>query len=228
MGTTALPDMAFLTQLTNSPFFVTGAALDAIGAIFVLAGIMALLHLHPLKFLVRALIGVSLVFVGTVSAGIGIGVQGYRALTREDVAARVLVWPAGPQRFTAAIRFAGGREASYPLAGDEIYIDARILKWHPLANLLGLHTAYELDRVGGRYRAIEQERDAPRTLHKLSSEKIVDLFGLRKRYVALAPLLDAEYGSAAFVPVTEPAELEVRVTTTGLLIRQVPMLPRNR
>jgi hypothetical protein len=221
-------ELTYLSQLSTSPFFISGAALCALGAIFVLAGIMALLNLHPLKFLVRALIGTLLVFVGTVSAGIGIGVQGYRALTREDVAARVLVWPAGPQRFTAAIRFADGREASYPLAGDEIYVDARILKWHPLANLLGLHTAYELDRVGGRYRSIEQERDAARTLHSLSGERIVDLFGMRKRYAALAPLLDAEYGSAAFVPVTDPAELEVRVSTTGLLIRQVPMLPRNR
>jgi len=33
----------------------------------------------------------------------------------------------------------------------------------------------------------------------------------RKRYTFLAPFLDAEYGSAAFVPVNEPAELELRV-----------------
>lgn len=228
MGASALPDVAFLTQLSNSPLFVAGAAFEVLGAIFLIAGITALARLHPLKFLVRAFIGVVLVFLGTLSAGVGIGVQGYRALTREDVAARVLVWPAGPQKFTAAIRFADGREASFPLAGDEIVIDARILKWHPLANLLGLHTAYELDRVGGRYLSIEQERSAPRTLHALGGGKIVDLFGLRRRYAALAPLLDAEYGSAAFVPVTDPAELEVRVSTTGLLIRQVPMLPRNR
>src|SRR6267378_2754935 len=37
--------------------------------------------------------------------------------------------------------------ATYPISGDEIYVDARILKWHALANLLGLSTAYELDRV---------------------------------------------------------------------------------
>jgi len=48
----------------------------------------------------------------------------------------------------------------------------------------------------------------------------VDLFGLRQRYEFLAPLLDAEYGSATFVPVTRPAELELRVSTSGLLIRE--------
>ena len=36
-----------------------------------------------------------------------------------------------------------------------------------------------------------------------------------------APLVDAEYGSGTFVSVTRPAELEVRVSTTGLLMREV-------
>jgi hypothetical protein len=43
---------------------------------------------------------------------------------------------------------------------------------------------------------------------------------LRRRYVVLAPLVDAEYGSASFVAVTRPAELDVRVSTSGLLIRE--------
>ena len=43
------------------------------------------------------------------------------------------------------------------MAGDQIYVDAHILKWTPAANLIGLHTAYELDRVAGRYDNIEQE-----------------------------------------------------------------------
>jgi len=36
-----------------------------------------------------------------------------------------------------------------------------------------------------------------------------------------APLLDAEYGSASFVPAGE-RRIEVRVSTSGLLIREVP------
>jgi hypothetical protein len=51
------------------------------------------------------------------------------------------------------------------------------------------------------------------------------LFGLRRRYEFLAPLLDAEYGSATFIPVTRPAELELRVSTTGLLIREAKPAP---
>jgi hypothetical protein len=107
------------------------------------------------------------------------------------------------------------------IAGDELYVDAHILKWKPVANVLGLHTAYELDRIAGRYRAVEQERKSLRTVYPLGEPKAFDLFALREKYAWLAPLLDAEYGSASFVPVTRPAELEVRVSTSGLLIREV-------
>jgi hypothetical protein len=75
--------------------------------------------------------------------------------------------------------------------------------------------------VAGRYDDIAQERSAERTIYPLGEEKAVNLFGLRRRYTALAPMLDAEYGSGTFVPVKRRAELEIRISTTGLLIREV-------
>jgi len=209
----------FPAGLAGSPFFMAGIAFAAFGAILLLAALYALASLKPLRFALRTLMGLLFVALGTLAGGIALGMQGYHALTREDVAARISVYPAGPQRFAATMRFPDGREASFNLAGDEIYVDARVLKWKPIANVFGLHTAYELDRVAGRYRDVEQERSAPRTVFPLGTKKKVDLFGLRKRYAFLEPLLDAEYGSASFVPVSEPAELELRVSTTGLLMR---------
>jgi hypothetical protein len=109
----------------------------------------------------------------------------------------------------------------YELAGDAVYVDAHILKWHPYANLFGLHTSYELDRLGGRYHGIEQERSGARTIHSLAQHKPVDLFGLRRRHEFLAPLVDAQYGSATFLPVNGAAELELLVSNTGLLLRKI-------
>ena len=172
-----------------------------------------------LRFTLRALAGLLFVSLVALAGTIALGLQGYRALTREVVAAHLSVRPTGPQRFAASFRFADGRQATYEIAGDEIYVDARILKWKPIVNVLGLHTAYELDRVAGRYRDIQQERSAPRTIYALGLDRPVDLFGLRRRYAFLEPLLDAQYGSASFVPVTQPAELDLRVSTSGLLIR---------
>ena len=93
--------------------------------------------------------------------------------------------------------------------------------WHPLVNVLGLHTVYELDRVAGRYYDLAQEQQLPRTVHSLAPERRVDLFSLRQRYTLLSPLLDAEYGSATFAAADSPTQYEVRVSTTGLLIRKL-------
>ena len=207
-------------MIIASPLLIAAIAFGALGAILVIAGIAALLRLRPLGFALRVLAGLALMSLGALAGAIAIGIQGYRAFTREDIAARIRVQPIAPQRFSATFRFPDGREATYELAGDEIYVDAHILKWHPRASLVGLHTGYELDRVTGRYHGIEDERAAPRTVHSLATARPVDLFALRRRYAFLAPLVDAQYGSATFVPVTQPAEFELRVSTTGLLIRE--------
>ena len=204
----------------TSPFVLAAALLGALGGIFIIAGLVALRRARPLRFALRTLAGLLLLSLGALAGAIGVGMSGYRALTREEVAARIVVRPAGPQRFAATFIVSDRPEMTYELAGDGIYVDAHILKWKPMANVLGLHTAYELDRVGGRYDDIARERSANRTLYSLVQDRPVDLFGLRRRYGFLAPLLDAEYGSGTFVPVRRRAEFEVRVSTTGLLIRE--------
>jgi hypothetical protein len=206
---------------STSPFVIAAVVFGLAGVIFILSGMTALLRWRPLRFMLRTLIGLLLLAMGVIAGGIGIGMQGYRALTREDVAARVHVAPSGPQRFTATVRIPDRPEMTFDLAGDQIYVDAHIIKWTPMANVLGLHTAYELDRVAGRYDDLAQERSADRTIYPLAEDRIVDLFGLRRRYAALAPLLDAEYGSGTFVPVKRRADFEVRISTTGLLMREV-------
>ena len=175
-----------------------------------------------MRFIAWSVLWLLLLGIAAAAGTVYLGLQGYRNLTREEVAATLSVKPVAPQRFDVKVRFPDAREVTFEVAGDEIYADARILKWKPFANALGLHTAYELDRLSGRYRSIDQERTAPRTVHSLAVDKPVNLFGLRQRYAFLEPLLDAEYGSASFVPVTRPAELELRVSTTGLLLRETP------
>lgn len=204
----------------SSPWLLAAAILGVLGLVLLIGSVIALVKLRPFRFLLRLLAGVVAVLAAAFAAVVAIGTVGYRGLTHEGLAAQVRVEPIAPQKFRATLRIADGRESSFELAGDEIYIDAHILKWKPIANLVGLHTAYELDRIAGRYHSLKDEQLAPRTVHALGADKPIDLFNLRRRYAFLAPLLDAEYGSASFVPVTQPADLEVKVSTTGLLIRE--------
>lgn len=165
------------------------------------------------------LLGVAL---AAISALFAAGTHGYRALTLEETAARVEIVPTGPREFRATFRYPDEDTVrTYRLAGDQIHVDAHILKWKSAANLLGLHTAYELDRVAGRYATVEDELSRERTVYRLGEDKPVDLFLLRRAFPVLAPLVDAEYGSATFVAADDTATYEIRVSTTGLLARRV-------
>lgn len=194
-------------------------ALAATGALLLLAGLRSLWRARVWSFTVRTLGGLLLVTAGVLVGALAAGIEGYRALTREVLVARVTLTPTGPQRFDARFAFPDSQVSRFELVGDEIYVDARILKWTPRANLFGLHTMFELDRVAGRYRSIDQERTALRTVHPLGADRPVDLFALRRRFAALAPLFDAEYGSASFAPADRAAELDLYVSTSGLLFR---------
>ncbi len=76
------------------------------------------------------------------------------------------------------------------------------------------------DRVAGRYEAVADERSRPRTVYALGPPRAVDVFAAARRF-KLAPLVDAQYGSASFVAATRPARFQVLVSTSGLLIRPV-------
>jgi hypothetical protein len=192
-----------------------------VGVAMLIAAGTALRRKRPLRMSARLLLALVFLAGAAASGAIALGVQGYRALTHEEIAAMVRTEPLGPNRFRAQFRFPDGREVAYTLSGNQLYVDARILKWHPFANIFGLHTVYELDRVAGRYHDLTQEQQQPRTVQSLAPERQVDLFGLRQRYALLSPLLDADYGSATFAAADSPMQYEVRVSTTGLLIRKL-------
>ena len=203
-----------------SPVLAAASAAFALLALLTaVAGARAVRHRRPLASSVRVLTALLCAALAALGLTLSAATLGYRAFTREEVAATVFVQPGPRQSFTARVIFPDGRQAVHELRGDQLYVDAHILKWKALANVLGLHTAYELDRVGGRYLSLDDERSQPRTVFGLGRDKRVDLFDLRRRYDALAFLVDAEYGSATFVEVRAPAVLEIRVSTTGLLVR---------
>jgi hypothetical protein len=209
-----------LEEIAVSPLFLVGLAFGLVGLFQMAAGFVVLARRDPMGFATRLVIGLAVTALGLTATVLALGMQGYQALTKEALAARISVRPSGPQRFDARVRFPDGRVEGFVIAGDELFVDARIIKWKPLANAVGLHTAYDLDRIAGRYRSAEEERTALRTVYRLAEPRTLDLFALRQRHAWLGPLFDADYVSASFVPVTRPAELEVRVSATGLLVSE--------
>lgn len=204
-----------------SPLIVVTVAFGLLGLVTLLAGIASFRERRPGTGLLATLAGLLFLSVAALAMTVNLGTQGYRALTRETLAATVTTERTGARAFRATVRFPDHEIAVFAMAGDELYVDAHILKWHPMMNVLGLHTAYELDRIGGRYTSLEDEQGRPRTVYALSQRKPVDVFDLARRYGLLRPVVDAEYGSGTFAPTGPRSAFEVRVSTSGLLLRRI-------
>ena len=210
---------------------IDGTALTAVAVVLFVAGVLlgvsaiaSLARARLARFVVRSVLSLLFVAVGTGLGVLVLGTQGMRALAHEETAARIKVVPTGPQAYDATVTFADGRVQTYAIAGDDIYVDAHIVKWTPLANQLGLHTTYRLDRIGGRYRTLAHEVTSPRTIFPLGEPGGLDIIGIARRF-PIAKVFDAQYGSATYVPVEGPAELELRVSTSGLLLRSALPAP---
>lgn len=209
-----------------APLAVVAAVLGLLAVVLLIAGFAALGRRRWIGGLLGTLIALLCFALAALAGTLALGAQGYRALTHEVIAAIVQTEPLAPGQFRATVTLADGRLLMADLMGDALYVDAHILKWRPIVNLLGLHTAYELDRIAGRWDEVRDEQTRPRTVYSLAVDKPINLFDLARRYRLLAPLVDAEYGSATFVDARRPARFEVRVSTTGLLVRKVPAAER--
>lgn len=124
-------------------------AFAVVAAVFVVAALFSVRRRRIVGTAISMLLGLLCLSLAALAASVSIATRGYHALTREVVAARVATRVTGPQRFTATFTFADGRWTTFDLTGDAIYVDAHVVKWHPWANFFRLHTAYQLDRVGG-------------------------------------------------------------------------------
>jgi hypothetical protein len=204
----------------NTLLLIVVFALVLIGLIFGSCVPRSLRRRHYMAGLLFFLACLVMILTAALITCVYAGTVGYKALVREDLAATVYIQPLGSQQFLARIARPGAADTAFTIAGDELYIDARIIKWKPFATLLGLHTAYCLDRIAGRYTDIRDEKTKVRTLYSLAGDtRPWDLFFLRLQWPILAPVLDAQYGSATFASVKNVATLRIMVSASGLLAR---------
>jgi hypothetical protein len=207
-------------MILSNPLIVVAMFCALLALIFLIMTMAALKKRKLIGMAMNFVVALLMLSLSALFGTIFIAIQGYHALTREELAAIVIVEPTGEQQFLARVTLPDGSEKAFSLAGDQLYIDAHILKWKSLANIFGLHTPYELDRVAGRYATLNDETTKAHTVYSLSKDRPLDMFDLRRRFAILNPLLDAAYGSATFINSNNSEEFRVMVSTTGLLIRK--------
>lgn len=146
----------------------------------------------------------------------------YARLTAEQPVAIVKLHQIAPQRYNLTLDMPGKTPRQYVIDGDEWQLDARVLKWHGWAQLLGLDAQYRLDRLSGRFEDVALARSQPPTVHDLvSDDGPLDVWALARRKPRWLPWVDAEYGSATYLPLEDDAWYEVKLTQSGLLARPI-------
>lgn len=166
-----------------------------------------------------ALGGLGCLLLAALLATIALNVYTYHRLTHEQKIAGLELVLVTPNQFEATLSEADGETRVFKLIGDEWILEARILKWHGLANLLGLDTLYRLDRLGGRFQDIELERVGPRTVYALSANAGLDLWKAAQEHQQWLPWVDASYGSATYLPMADNARFDILATQSGLIAR---------
>jgi hypothetical protein len=197
------------------------------GILFLIAAVRRLRRRRILGGAMRGATGLVLLLLSACAVLIAANLRTYQRLTSEQPAAELQFTRTAEREFNAVLTYPGGERANFALRGDEWQIDARVLKWHALANMMGFDTAYRLERIGGRYTRVEDERTQLRTVFSLNPPQRIDPWDLVHRYHSWIPWIDARYGSATYLPMADGALFEVKVSQSGLVARPLNQAARE-
>lgn len=168
-----------------------------------------------------------LILLGIGAALIGANLRTYQRLSFEQPAGELQLTRTGERQFNGILSYPSGERANFALRGDEWQVDARVLKWHAFANVIGFDSSYRLERISGRYTRIEDELAQARTVYSLNPPQLIDPWELAHRYRSWLPWLDTVYGSAAFLPMADGALYEIKVSQSGLIARPLNQPARD-
>jgi hypothetical protein len=208
-------------------WWILPAAAGLLGLLLLGRALGAMGERKPVSGLLGVILGGGVVAAAVLVVLLGLDVQTYSRLTFERPVATLEFTARGPQDFDVSLRQADGQggfgpATAYELFGDEWRIEARVLKWKPWANTLGLDAQYRLDRLAGEYSDTQAELQAKRSVYDLRplNRYGFDLWKLARTYPHPA-LVDTLYGSAALMPMANGAKYEVWITQSGLIARPV-------
>lgn len=169
----------------------------------------------------KGMVGLLALAAAVILALTALNLNGYRLLNQEVVVATISFDQIDRQLYKANVVLQGsGVEMPFEIAGDLWQMDARIIKWRGPFAAVGGTPLYKLDRLQGRYYALEDERSRSRSVYAISNPDVgFDLWNAFHKLSRHFPWFDAEYGSATYLPMADGALFSVRLTFTGMIAR---------
>ncbi|MEE9141977.1 MAG: hypothetical protein V3U59_04620 [Gammaproteobacteria bacterium] len=204
----------------NSLLVWSAIALTALlGVIAFIRGLAMIARGRVMGAGIRAVFGVALIGLATFTALVALNLATYYNLTSEQTVVELTFEQTGPQRFKTWVRFPDGTFKEFALAGDEWQFDARVLKWDDRLTAIGFESLYRPDRLSGRFTEVIDETQQPHTVYKIAEHSGVDLWKLAQDYGHWIDFVDASYGSATYLPMTDGGRYTVTMGATGLISR---------
>ena len=197
-----------------------------IGLAFTATGIRRLMQRRFLRAAGLELTGAAFLFLATSSFLLASNLYTYQRLTYEQAVAEVSFQRLDKQEYRAEIKALDSDFLQVvDLRGDEWQLDTQVLTWQGVATLFGLDANYRLHRISGRYLDISEEQQNPRSVFSLVKKQEMiedekfDLWAFAHKYQNWLNWVDAAYGSAVFLPMTDGARFQVSISRTGLIAR---------
>lgn len=197
------------------------------GLLFFVAAIRRLRRRRMLGGMAHGAAAVIFFLAAACAVLVGTNLRTYQRLANEQPAGELQLKRTGERQYVAVLSYPDGDRADFALSGDEWQVDARVLKWHAFANLVGFDAAYRLERISGRYSRVEDERTQPHTVYDLHAPGRIDPWEWVHRYRSWVPWMDALYGSATFLPMADGALYDIKVSQSGLVARPLNQAARD-
>jgi hypothetical protein len=205
---------------------IISVSLAIIGLLFVVAGIKRIIQKRFIKAAGLQVSGIVFLLLAASAFLLVSNIHTYQRLVYERPVAEIVFKQLSEQEFSAEINALDSEfKQTVNLKGDEWQLDAQVLSWQGVATLFGLDANYRLHRISGRYLDINEEQQRPRSVYSLikKSEYIenerFDLWQFAHKYQDWLRWVDAVYGSAVFLPMTDGAKYTVAISRTGLIAR---------
>ena len=210
--------MSYLTLLS--------ALIAVLGLAFTATGVRRLFQRRFLKAAGLEFSGIIFLLLASSFLLLASNLYTYQRLVYEQAIAEITFQQRAHQEFNADIQALDSNfQQTVYLKGDEWQLDTQVLTWQGVATLFGLDANYRLHRISGRYVDIDEEQQSPRSVFSLvkkqalvKSEKF-DLWQFAHNHQNWLHWVDAAYGSAVFLPMTDGAKYSVAISRTGLIAR---------
>jgi hypothetical protein len=179
---------------------------------------------RPARGAAHTIAGVPLAIVGLAVALLGLNTQTFARLTHEHAIADVWIvaLDTAKQLYRVRVTRLDGPKLSQDcmLQGDEWDIGARVQKWKPWANVLGLDATYVLEQVTNRYFNAARGNGKPITACDLKGPPPEVNRWVPRAWLAWlmnhSYTEDRKFGSAVFMPLADGAAYRVLITQSGL------------